>query len=54
MIQSKHKLTIMSGYTWDELTIEFNSNSDTNDMITIFKTIAKFLTFSDDFLEYKD
>lgn len=54
MKQHKHKLTLKSGYTWDDLTIEFDSDSDTDDMITVFKTIAKFLTFNDDFLEYKD
>lgn len=50
----KHQLTLISWYTWDELNIEFDSDTDVNGMVTIFKTIAKFLTFNDDFLEYKD
>lgn len=54
MEHPKHKLTLRSGYSWDELTIEFDSDTDANGMITVFKTIAKFLTFNDDFLEYKD
>ena len=54
MTQQKHKLTLKSWYSWDEMTIEFNADSNTDDMITIFKTMAKFLTFNDSFLEYKD
>ena len=50
----KHKLTLKSWYSWDEMTIEFDPDADVNGLITIFKTIAKFLTFNDDFLEYKD
>lgn len=50
----KHKITLKSWYNWNEMTIEFDSDSNTNDMITVFKTMAKFLTFNDDFLEYKD
>ena len=53
-MNNKHKLTLRSWYSWDEITIEFDSDTDTDGMITIFKTIAKFLTFSDNFLEYKD
>lgn len=49
-----HKLTLKNGYDQSELTIEFDCDSNTNDMITVFKTIATFLTYKNDFLEYKD
>jgi hypothetical protein len=50
----KHKLTLKSWYSWDELTIEFDWDTNQDGMITIFKTMAKFLTFWDEFLEYND
>lgn len=50
----RHKLTLKSWYSWDELTIEFDADTDQDWMITIFKTVAKFLTFGDNFLEYSE
>lgn len=49
-----NKLTLKSGYDQSELVIEFDCDSNTNKMITIFKTISAFLTYWTDYLKYDD
>ena len=49
-----HKITLINWHNKAELTIEINVDSYTNDMITVFKTMAQFLTFNTDFLDYND
>jgi len=53
-MKNSHKIILKNGNDDSELTIEFNCDSNTDDMITIFKTISTFLTYSQDFLEYSD
>jgi len=49
-----NKMELTNWHDWSKLTIEFDVDWNTNDMITVFKTMAKFLTFSDKFIEYDD
>lgn len=43
-----HKLTIKDGNSQKEMTIEFDKDGDINDMITVFRTVAIFLTYGTD------
>lgn len=51
----KHEISITSWYSSDKLTIQFNNDTNANDIKDIFATIMKFLTFwEQEWLKHND